>query len=196
MKSMEENTLEQIKARLAELPEDVRAAITSADLGKKIQEVGARQGLHVDQMADLEDEVSLTMLGFSPLDGFEKRLESSLKLNPDAARKLAEDIGGNIFGPIRESIKQFIAARTTPPPPQAPAAAQTPPMPPMQAPKPQLPQEYHPAEVMLSQKTATVPPAAPTLASAPAQTQHSAPSPAQPQTPPPYKVDPYREPPE
>jgi hypothetical protein len=62
---MEPELEKQVQARLAELPADVRAAIQSADFAKKMQAIGNGHRLHIDQLAALEDEVMLVMLGFA-----------------------------------------------------------------------------------------------------------------------------------
>ncbi|MES2203113.1 MAG: hypothetical protein V4474_02225 [Patescibacteria group bacterium] len=171
-----ELTLEQqVQQRIAELPEDVRNAITGNELGAKVHAVGTKNQLHIDQVGELETQVYLAMLGFSRLEDFQKTLEKELALTPEVAQKVAADVGTDIFGAIRESMKKFAAAKAAPPAPAAPiapAAAGTPaPVVPAQAPvSPQMQQ----ATVVLSEKTVSV-----------------APKPAEK---PIYKADPYHEP--
>jgi hypothetical protein len=50
-----QNTQELIAQRMQELPEDVRAAIQSAELDTTLQKIGGAHGLHIDQIATLID---------------------------------------------------------------------------------------------------------------------------------------------
>lgn len=84
---MEKEFDEQIKKRLAELPVDVRQAVESVDLGEKIRAVGTRHGLHIDQLATLEDEITLVMLGFADPSEFAERLEESCSCRPSRQHK-------------------------------------------------------------------------------------------------------------
>ena len=192
---MEQDAAKLIQQRLAELPGDVRNAVQSADLSKKIQAVGTKHNLHIDQMGELEDEVLLAMLGFSPLAQLGGRLSRALRLPPEEGEKLAADIATEVFGPIRESMKRFVderAQKAAPRPKesQAPVAVNVPVSAPAPAPAPSTPvppkpqpvPDLHKADVMLTQKTLDVPHPPPKEAS-------SAPAPT-----PIYKADPYREP--
>lgn len=175
---MEQDAIQQVQQRLAELPADVQAAIQSSDLHTKITTIGAKYQLHIDQMGELEDEVMLAMLGFAPLEGLGVQLTRGLNLAPDVGEKLAADIHTQIFASIRESIKRFAEER------KRLASSQASPSPlaasPSAAP---IAPDMHKADVVLSEKTVSTPPAA----AAPATT-------GAPATPPIYKADPYREP--
>ncbi|MBP9711273.1 MAG: hypothetical protein KBD50_03410 [Candidatus Pacebacteria bacterium] len=189
---------QKISARMAELPDNVRQAIVSSDLEKKIQTIGGKHRLHLDQMGKLEDETLLVMLGFAEPDEFATNLASQIGIAQSEAQAIAEDLGNEVFLPIRQSMQDFLeesslletlseATKDVIPPasgvgsptvPVAPKPAPVPPVP--SAPAPQS----HPSDMMLSQKTVTVPPAPANTPAAP------------PQKPTNYKADPYREPPE
>jgi len=184
---MEQDAIQQVQQRLAELPADVQAAIQSSDLHTKITTIGAKYQLHIDQVGELEDEVMLAMLGFAPLEGLGAQLTRGLNLAPDVGEKLAADIHTQIFASIRESMKAFsakkAAAANPAPAPAVPAAVATTPATPSAPAKPPVAPDMHKADVVLSEKTVSTPPAA----TAPAAT-------GAPATPPIYKADPYREP--
>jgi hypothetical protein len=179
---MNEDLVAQIQQRIGELPPDVQAAIASSDFDKKVQAVGQRHGLHIDQMEKLGDEVMLVMLGFMSAESFTSNIVAEVGVDAEKAGRIAADINAEILLPIRESLKTMptspapsAAAPVTTPAP-APSAPATP------VAKPATPAP-HPAEMMLSQKTVTVPPP---VANTPAPP---------PQKPTNYKADPYREPP-
>lgn len=173
---MAEDTQAQIEARLAELPEDVREAVLSAQLGERLGAIGQKHSLHIDQVGKLEDETMLVMLGFFDPDQFNKQLEEQLSLSPADAAAIAQEVNTSVFMPIRESLKRFTEAKAAiPTPPSVPKEAQLPqvqtapspsvaPAPvPVTPPAPSMPAVEH----MLTEKTVVKPI---------------------------YKVDPYREP--
>lgn len=189
----------KIKDRLAELPKDILDAVQSSDLDKKVQEIGTRHQLHLDQIGDLADETMLVMLGFTETEDFVNTVARRLKIIPDKAASISSEISNAIFMPIRTSLQDFAEARSaeviskiipdapikaaSPPPPVPPASskpaaapAQTAPMAPPPMPiTPKIP-KIEPADLMLTQKTVSTPP------------KTDAPKPNS------YKADPYREP--
>ena len=184
---MEEDLEQKIVARLAELPDDVRAAVESGDVPTHVQAIGVAHGLHVDQIGLLEDATMLVMLGFASPDEFVGDITEQLHLPTADAAAIAGEVSEQLFVPIRESMQAFMeqrAATTAPeerhelPLPAAPETRAAPgttpnPAPAVSTPQPAMPQ----ADTMLTQKTVSAP---------------------VPQTPAPatYKTDPYREPPE
>lgn len=104
---MDQDLQQQVQKRLAELPADVQAAIRSAEVATKIQEIGKRNNLHIDQVGKLEDEVYIIMLGFADPQGFMEDLADVLGLAPEAAAKLATEITNEIFMPIRASMQAW-----------------------------------------------------------------------------------------
>ena len=167
---MEADLQKQIENRLHELPQDVQQAILSSELDVRLQKIGKKHELHIDQIGTLEDETMLVMLGFIDPASFVGHLQTQVRLTPEKATLVAADVSNEVFMPIRESMKQFFATKT--PPPSAPPAHTAP-----------LEQkEPHPAEMALNQKTVSMP--TPTVPQ----------KPAAPLNPSDYKTDPYREP--
>lgn len=190
---MEEDVTQQIQQRLAELPPDVRAAIQSAELSTKLQAIGTKHKLHIDQVGELEDEIYLAMLGFSPLENLGSRLAKALNLPAEEGTQLAAEVSTEVFSPIRESLKRFTEERAAPkapaePPAQSQAPAPAPTQPAVVAKEPpSLNPELHAADVMLSEKTLSTPPEAPQTPTRPTAAKP-------PVKPGPYSADPYREP--
>lgn len=213
---MDEDIAQKIRTRLAELPEDVQQAVTSADVGQRIQKLGAKHSLHVDQIGALGDETYMVMLGFTDPAEFDDTLTSQLNIPKEKAEALAQDVSNEIFMPIRESMQEFMEERAIlqavkegrseapaaqKPPPAAPTPSATPAAAPAPAATPKPAADMHAADpsrlgalaeadMMLSQKTASVAPQAPSAGQDPT----AGPKPA-PQTPKSYTNDPYREPP-
>lgn len=201
---MEDTNEQEIEKRLAELPQAIREAILSNDIGGHVREIGANHKLHVDQLAILEDLTVMTMLGFVAPGDFQNELKVQLGLDDEGSKTLAADINTEIFTVVRESLKHpapataaaavapasvKISTPSSPVPPPAPAAT-----------APKAP-EMHPADLMLSQKTVTAVPLVPAKTSpatpvsvSPSAAPTTAPVAPKPPAPKPYTADPYREP--
>ena len=133
-----------IQQRLAELPQDVRRAIESADLHARITEIGTEHKLHVDQVGALEDETLLVMLGFSDPAEFPDTLQKHLSISAEEAALIANNINEEVFQTIRDSMRTFMESREEPapaPPPTSPKASQG------GAPQPQRPPAPQPSPV-------------------------------------------------
>ncbi|MDE2071358.1 MAG: hypothetical protein KGI70_01325 [Patescibacteria group bacterium] len=103
---MEQDIEQKIMTRMAQLPQNVRDAIASADMSTKIREIGTRNRLHIDQIGELEDEVLMVMLGFTPLDTFPAHLSEKLNTPKEMSETLAKELNDTVFLPIRENMKK------------------------------------------------------------------------------------------
>ena len=188
---MENDIHQKIEQRLAELPQDVQAAIASSELGEKLQAIGKAQGLHIDQMEALSDEVMLAMLGFVELEDLPHGIERQVRVDSARAQAITDAVNKDIFLPIRESMKAWAANRNAAaqaPAPTAPTPIAAPSAPSVVMPSsvaPAAPFAAAPSPAPLSKQAApaampTQTPAviAPTLpaASAPAPTAPTAPN--------------------
>lgn len=170
---MNEDHVAQIQKRIEELPQDVQSAIASADFDQKIQKIGQKHSLHIDQVEKLGDEIMLVMLGFMNSDNFISNITTQVNVTPTQAAAIAADVNSEILFAIRESLKKANeeALQHTKLEHRQTSQPTTPIAP--------LP---HPADMTLIQKTVTVmPPITPPVSA--------------PQKPSSYKADPYREPP-
>ncbi len=185
---------QQIQQRLAELPEDVRNTVLSADVGKRIQEIGADNKLHIDQINILENETLMVMLGFTDPSDFADTLIKQLSIPNEAAEKIAGDMAEKLFVPIRESMKKYYderASKLTPTEiaaaPAAVAGAPTPEESDTSSPEiislGKTLQEISDADIMLTGKTVVLPGKEKVEQTAPLAPKTGT-----------YKMDPYREP--
>lgn len=105
---MDTQVTKLIQEQFAKLPVDLQRAINSADLHKKITELGNKHHLHIDQMGQLEDEIVLLMLGLSDPKEFTKNLTGVLRIDTEQAKKIEDDVGQEIMSPIRNSWQKFM----------------------------------------------------------------------------------------
>lgn len=204
---MDADANKAMEEQFSKLPPELQKVLKSPELPQKVNAIGQRHQLHIDQMGKLRDEVVMFLMGFSEPQDFLEHLVSEVGVTAAAAGEIATDVSTDILIPIQDSMKAsdgFAApkpstpmpppAPATPPPPPAPApkavvppapastAAPKPPVPATLVPKPA---ELHPADVMLTQKTVTVapPPAAKAPTPPPPAQKPAAPAPGAPSAP-------------
>jgi hypothetical protein len=211
---MDTDPRQQIEQRMAELPEDIKEAVLSSQLGEHLRAIGQKHNLHVDQIGALEDEAMLVMLGFFEPESFSEQIARELNIPLADATAIAAEVNEQAFLPIRESMKRFTEAKRSeiktvstelpqnPVIPQQPAPV-IPPPPATTQPNPIMPPSA-PITTGFGQVAAMPkPPVAPQAQPAPVSTSPASPAPmstaeqmlTEPTVAKPiYKADPYREP--
>jgi hypothetical protein len=89
------------------LPLDVQTAMSSVDTIGKMQSIGQKHELHIDQIGELGKETGLVMLGLTHPSAYVKNLTERLNLDRGKATEIARDVNEQIFKPIRESLKRI-----------------------------------------------------------------------------------------
>lgn len=93
------------------LPKDLQEAILSVDSAEKIRAIGEKYHLAIDKMGEMADETGLVMLGLTSPREFIPNLASRLNVDKEMARKIAEEINGQVFVRVRESLKKVHAIK-------------------------------------------------------------------------------------
>ncbi|MCX6819925.1 MAG: hypothetical protein NT019_01390 [Candidatus Adlerbacteria bacterium] len=188
---MEENsTKTQIEERLAELPQEVRDAVLSADMGTHIRAIGQKHGLHIDQVGKLEDETMLVMLGFFDPDTFNQQIAEQLAIPAADAAVIAGEISAEVFAPIREALKHFTDTKKIQAIPEEPRTSL-----PMVTTAPALPTIIPATAAPLDGPSAPTPtPVIPAISMPTAEKMLTEKTVATAAPRPIYKTDPYREP--
>lgn len=104
--TMDPELREEIKRRMAALPQSVQDAIAAIDIEKQLRSVSSTHKLHVDQWAILENQVMLTLLGFQNPMQLAGNIESEVGVTSEEASVLAHDISTIVFEPIREELER------------------------------------------------------------------------------------------
>ena len=97
---------ELVKERFAKLPKVVQAAITSADVQKRMRALADTHKLHLDQWEALENEVHYTLLGIQPSEDLVANIKSEVGVTEEVAQTLAADISKIVFEPIRQELER------------------------------------------------------------------------------------------
>ena len=97
---------EPVAVSKAELPSDVKEAITSVKVLEQLREIGRKHNLHVDATQKLFDETIAVLSGRSRPKDYIRNLMIRLVVPAEKARAIAADVNEQIFKPIRESLKK------------------------------------------------------------------------------------------
>ena len=97
-----------IDEEIKKLPAETRRAFASFDWGNKLNELGKKHGLHIDQLGELYTETALVMIGLVKSDDYLSQIEIRLNLDSEKASALVNDINEQIFKPIRDALKSFV----------------------------------------------------------------------------------------
>lgn len=99
-----EITIEELKKKFDELPEDLRWAIISAEVDKNIMELGSEHHLTIGQMGQLSLEVHMAMFGITPLQNFADSVQKSLNLPAEQTNEIVNYINDRIISKVRDQI--------------------------------------------------------------------------------------------
>ena len=107
---MKQFTSEEIQAIFEKLPTEVLEAITSSDVNEKVESIGKKYNLHIDQLGELVDEVGLVMLGLQKSSLFVSDLCDRLSIDRKIADNITADITKDVISLIR---KHLMSVETT-----------------------------------------------------------------------------------
>lgn len=102
-----EHEADLLQKKFESLPDDVRNAITSAEVAQTLRKIVADNDLDFDQATSLEKEVGYVMLGLTHPNSFVRNLRDKLSIDHGAAKNIAEKINELIFKPIRISLRKI-----------------------------------------------------------------------------------------
>lgn len=104
------NIHEMIRERFARLPQKLQEAIMSADVPEKLRAIAGKHRLHLDQGQLLENETHLVMLGLDQAEKFRDNIQKELGIPENVAHEIAEEVGKEIFLPIRTYLQAATGA--------------------------------------------------------------------------------------
>lgn len=88
------------------IPPEILEAIKSASVYKKLEDIGARYNLHLDQIGQLEVDTRMVLVGNSKSESFIYTVAKNLEIEPNIAEKIVKDINEEIFMGLRESLQK------------------------------------------------------------------------------------------
>ncbi len=106
---MKQFTSEEIQNQFEKLPAELQAAVTSPEIHDKIEAIGKRHNLMIDQMGELVDEIGLILLGLEKSSDFVSHASQKLNISSKAALLLAKDINSEVFDSIKDLLRKVEA---------------------------------------------------------------------------------------
>lgn len=97
-----------IKEQFAKQPLPIQKAITSADLQKLLRKLAQEYKLHLDKWQILENQVTLTLLGFQPASELASSIHNEVELSEEESVRLADAIALQVFEPIRKELERIL----------------------------------------------------------------------------------------
>lgn len=91
---------------MAFLPEKLREILDSSENLEKMEGIGEKHRLHLDQIADLDGLITEVILGAEKRENFVSELSRRASLDRELAQKITLDVNQEIFIPLRELLKQ------------------------------------------------------------------------------------------
>lgn len=93
-----------LQEKFDSLPDVIKNAVTSVDFANNLQKIGQKNGLHIDELDALLEEVGLVMIGETKASDFPPKLGKRLNLDEGKLSPLVQKIDEEIFKPIRSAL--------------------------------------------------------------------------------------------
>ncbi|MHB8651920.1 MAG: hypothetical protein ACYC8S_02180 [Minisyncoccota bacterium] len=100
-------TYDTLEDTLLSLPEDLQIALGSRETLAKVWRIGWDHKLGDEQIELLVEEVAHVFLGITPIHELSQKLASQLKITPQDAEEIAQNITTNILAPYENLINSL-----------------------------------------------------------------------------------------
>lgn len=89
------------------LPEELKNAITSVEVGGRITQIAEKYSLRIDQSGILDEEIIRVMVGITHPDLFLNKLKGRLGINTKTVEDIVRDLNTEVFLPVRKSLMEL-----------------------------------------------------------------------------------------
>ena len=95
-----------VEERVDQLPDELRAALTSPKVQAAVQRIGRDRGLMIDQIGELADQIRLILLGQAKGSDFVDDVRKRLNISDELARSITTDINNDVRDAMRRTIEE------------------------------------------------------------------------------------------
>jgi hypothetical protein len=88
------------------LPQELQEVLLSEKTGEEVRDICQRYGI-LEIEEEILDLVGLTLIGLLPFEDLKLALERDLKLSPQTAKQIAQEIFRFIFFPVKSSLEKI-----------------------------------------------------------------------------------------
>ncbi len=96
-----------IQARYLQLPPEIQDLITADRTRKFILELGKRNGVHVDELGILENEILIVMLGLEDPARLPAQLRARAHFSEEKASAIAAEVDKQLLAPLRSAYERL-----------------------------------------------------------------------------------------
>lgn len=104
---MAEYSREQLWKLFDKLPSDLRDAVLSEDTANTIRDICQRHKVKDKNVPTLAGMVGNILMGLLSPEEFPEALEEELKIDPERAKKISQEVNRFILFPVRDSLVEF-----------------------------------------------------------------------------------------
>lgn len=97
----------KINMDYSKIPKPIIDAINNADIYSKLEGIGKKYSLHVDQLGELNMYLERVLVGLETGAGFIDRINKNIGIDIKTAKDIATDINTEIISTILDQIKEF-----------------------------------------------------------------------------------------
>lgn len=87
------------------IPQQIKKLAFSPQIYKETERIGKLFGLHIDQIGELDAEITDIFLGKNKSSDFVDHIITRLEINKDTANKITTEVNKNIFQAIKSSLQ-------------------------------------------------------------------------------------------
>lgn len=105
---MPDYSKEQLWELYEQLPEDLKKATFSKEIGQTIQDICKNKGItDNDLIFNITKNIGYVFLGLLIPDDFLKTLKTELKIEKDKAEQIYSEITKSVFSPLKKSLEDL-----------------------------------------------------------------------------------------
>ncbi|MCL5781953.1 MAG: hypothetical protein M1459_01175 [Patescibacteria group bacterium] len=97
-------TAEDIQSAFDRLTPEIQEVLVSPEINLKLEEIGKKHNLMIDQIGELVDECGLLMLGLTKSQDFTSNIISRCSIDRKTASEIVKDINDEVLVTIREHL--------------------------------------------------------------------------------------------
>lgn len=90
-----------------QLPKEIRDLITSPLIYEKVEKIGEKYNLNLDQIGELDAETRAILAGYTKSEDYIKDIINRLEISRDIAQQIADEVGTEVFTNLRTAMREM-----------------------------------------------------------------------------------------
>ncbi|MDE1967091.1 MAG: hypothetical protein KGI45_03415 [Patescibacteria group bacterium] len=93
---------------MQDIPQQFKEFADSTELGNISEKIGAKFGLNINQMGELDAEIRDVLTGVTPSKNFTRDIGERLEIADGLARQITEETNDQVFGVLKTRMKESV----------------------------------------------------------------------------------------